>query len=60
MTKAKDRDFLGIYFKCCRVYARIYINHDRTAYTGNCPKCAAKIEVKISAGGSDSRFFTAG
>ena len=46
-------------FKCCNVYTRIYINRDRTAYVGFCPKCTAKVEVKIGPGGTDARFFTA-
>jgi len=59
--KAVDRRaFLGMYFKCCRVYSRIYINRQQTAFVGWCPRCAAKVEVKISPAGSDSRFFVAG
>ena len=54
------RQFLGMYFKCCRVYSRIYINKQQTAFVGWCPRCASKVEVKISPSGSDSRFFSAG
>ena len=53
------RPFIGIYFKCCRVYARVFLNHDKTAYSGHCPKCAAKVEIKVAPGGSRSRFWTA-
>jgi hypothetical protein len=54
------RPFLGMYFKCCRVYSRIYINKKQTAFVGWCPRCAAKVEVKISPTGSNSKFFSAG
>lgn len=58
----KDRPkkpFLGMYFKCCRVYSRLYLNKQQTAFVGWCPKCAAKAEVKISAEGSSEKFFIA-
>ncbi len=53
------RPFVGVQFECCSIYARVYRNVAGTAYVGNCPRCAKKIELKIGAGGSDSRFFTA-
>jgi hypothetical protein len=54
-----SRPFVGVQFECCGIYARIYCNAARTAYVGNCPRCARKIEIKIGPGGSSSRFFTA-
>ncbi len=53
------RPFVGVQFECCSIYARIYQNAAGTAYAGNCPRCAKKIELKIGPGGSNSRFFTA-
>ncbi|HBJ38511.1 MAG TPA: hypothetical protein DDZ51_27905, partial [Planctomycetaceae bacterium] len=53
------RPFVGVQFECCSIYARVYRNAAGTAYVGNCPRCAKKIELKIGPGGSDSRFFTA-
>jgi len=53
------RRFVGVTFACCGVYARVYVNQERTAYEGNCPRCAKRITLKIGPGGTDSRFFTA-
>ena len=59
-SDAASRKFVGVQFKCCDVYSRIYINRDQTAYEGNCPKCAKKVRLEIGPGGTDARFFTAG
>ena len=53
------RPFLGIRFKCCRTYGRIYRNDDQTMYTGQCPKCRGKVSVPIGKGGIGARFFNA-
>ena len=58
-NKAK-RPFIGIIFDCCNVYQRIYINKDKTAFVGFCPKCAKKVEIRISKTGVDDRFFRVG
>ncbi len=50
---------LGMYFKCCHVYSRIYLNASGKAFVGWCPKCAKKVEVKVSPTGSKDTFFTA-
>ena len=54
------RRFVGVHFICCDVYSRIYVNRDRSAYEGNCPKCAKPLRLKIGPGGTNARFFTAG
>jgi hypothetical protein len=54
------RPFVGVQFECCEAYARIYINRDRTAYEGRCPRCLRQLTVKIGPGGTSSRFFRAG
>jgi len=51
--------FIGIKFACCGVYSRVYVNRDRSAYEGSCPKCSKCIRLGIDPNGSDSRFFTA-
>jgi hypothetical protein len=59
-NSSPGRRFVGVHFVCCDVYTRIYINRDQTAYEGNCPKCAKRVRLRIGAGGTDARFFTAG
>ncbi len=54
----KPRPFIGMMFKCCKVYSRIYLNRKGTAFVGWCPKCAEKVEVLVSKDGSDSSFFS--
>lgn len=56
----KKRPFLGMYFKCCNVYSRIYLNRTGITFVGWCPKCTAKVEVRVSPYGSKARFFAAG
>ena len=55
--KGKEKEFIGVVFKCCNVYSRIYLNQDKTAFVGWCPKCAAKLSVRVSPEGSPDRFF---
>lgn len=54
------RRFVGVHFICCDVYARVYINRDGSAYEGNCPRCAKRVQLRIGPGGTDARFFKAG
>ena len=55
----RKRKFLGVHYKCCNVYARAYVNHEKTAYTGACPQCGKRVQIKIGKGGTDNRFFDA-
>lgn len=53
----QKRPFLGIVFKCCNIYTRIYLNHDKTAFEGHCPRCLKPATVRISEDGSPDRFL---
>ncbi|QDU55425.1 hypothetical protein Pan181_16140 [Aeoliella mucimassa] len=53
------RKFIGVHFACCDVYSRVYVNRDRSAYIGHCPRCAKPVRFTIGPGGSDSRMFQA-
>ena len=59
-TEKKPRPYIGVLFKCCNVYNRIYLNRLGTAYFGHCPRCTRPLTVKVGPGGSKSRFWTAG
>ena len=58
-SKTQERSFLGILFKCCQTYGRIYKNRDGTAYVGRCPRCGREVRVRIGADGTSQRFFVA-
>jgi hypothetical protein len=55
----ETRPFLGVHFKCCNVYTRIYKNKEGTAYAGSCPKCGRPVRALVGAQGTDARFFEA-
>jgi hypothetical protein len=56
----EPRPFLGLNFTCCRVYARIYLTQDGSAFAGHCPRCGGAIRILIADGGATGRFFEAG
>lgn len=53
------KPYVSVYFRCCRVYARVYLNAKETAYAGHCPRCCRRLEVRIDPYGSDDRIFEA-
>ena len=54
-----DRKFLGVHFVSCRVYGRLYLNREGTAYVGRCPRCGAVVRARVGDQGTDQRFFMA-
>ena len=51
------RPSINVQLTCCRVYVRLYLRADRTAFAGHCPRCARPVVVKVGEGGSRSPFF---
>ena len=41
----RENKFIGILFECCNIYRRIYVNKEKNAYEGKCPKCKRKLNV---------------
>lgn len=56
---ARDRPHIGVYFRCCRVYQRIYRSPGESRYVGFCPRCLRKVEVPVSPTGTAERIFEA-
>jgi hypothetical protein len=56
---AAGRPYLGIYFECCHVYARVYRRPDRNAYVARCPRCLRAARIRVGPDGSQKKFFTA-
>lgn len=54
----KPRPSISMLFKCCNVYARVYLNQQGDAYAGHCPRCARPVRLKAAPGGSRARFWT--
>jgi hypothetical protein len=57
--KRPPRPYIGMLFKCCNVYMRIYLNKAGTAFEGRCPKCMRETVIQAAPGGDPSRFWTA-
>jgi len=55
----EPKKFLGVMFECCNVYQRIYLNKDKNAYEGRCPKCYKLVKAKVGPGGTNARMFRA-
>ena len=57
--KGANKRFLGIWYRCCNVYGRLYRNRTGTAYTGRCPGCGAPVRACIGPGCTKRRSFIA-
>ena len=53
------KKFLGVHFRCCNLYQRIYCNKSGSAYEGRCPRCGKTVHIPIGEGGTSNRFFEA-
>jgi hypothetical protein len=54
-----SRPYIGILFECCGVYARVYRRPDQDHYRGRCPRCLARVEVRVGPDGVSTRIFRA-
>jgi hypothetical protein len=53
------KPWLGIWFRCCHTYGRLYKDASGRMYVGRCPKCGAKASARVGNGGSNRRLFEA-
>lgn len=53
------RPWLGVWFKCCHVYGRMYRDDAGVRYRGRCPRCGAEVGARVGPGGTSRRFFEA-
>jgi hypothetical protein len=56
-ARPSARPFIGVHFKCCGVYQRIYRSTDGERYEGRCPRCARQVRFRVGQGGTDDRYF---
>jgi hypothetical protein len=54
-----SRPYIGVYFECCGVYARIYRQPGQTVYFGRCPRCLRQVRVRVGPEGTNARLFRA-
>ena len=53
------RSYIGVYFECCGVYARVYRQPSQTAYHCRCPRCLRQVRVRVGPEGTNARLFRA-
>lgn len=53
------RPWLGIMFRCCHAYGRIYKTPAGDRYEGFCPRCGARVKALVGPGGTTRRLFEA-
>lgn len=54
-----NRPWLGVFFRCCGVYGRMYRLRGEDRYAGRCPRCLAPVGARVGAGGTSQRLFFA-
>lgn len=63
MTRHKQggdhNPYISVFFSCCKVYQRIYLNKDQDKFVGWCPKCTGKAVVEVNPDADPVQFFEA-
>jgi len=52
-----SRRWLSVWFNCCKVYDRMYLNAEGTRYRGRCPSCGSTVSARVGEGGTSRRMF---
>jgi len=58
-VRPPDRPWIGIYFECCGVYARVFRRREDQQYEGRCPRCGLSVGVAVGPDGVSARLFRA-
>lgn len=58
-ASASTKRWLGVFFRCCHVYGRMYRREAESRYVGHCPRCLAEVSARVGEGGTSRRFFFA-
>lgn len=56
-TDGLARPWLGLYFRCARVYTRAYRDQGGQEYLGRCPRCGKCVRFAVGTGGTSERRF---
>lgn len=57
--QGRNRPYIGVHFRCCGVYARIYRRPEQPCYVGRCPRCLRMLRVRVGPDGTSARLFEA-
>ena len=58
-TVDSDRVWLGIYYECCLAYSRVYRRRNELSYRGRCPKCGARVSIRVGPQGIAAKMLVA-
>lgn len=58
-SEPSGKRWLGVLFRCCNAYGRMYLNAGEGRYVGHCPKCRSEVRAVVGEGGTNRRFFIA-
>lgn len=53
------RQWIGVLFECCGIYARLWRTPEQQEYRGCCPRCTRRVHLSVAPGGSAARIFRA-